>query len=95
MPEEVKTIEFLWHGIAITVSISHNFLNTGYHHIELRSDQPLPVTTTGYRSHFILLDQFEAFASLEQLVRLWLDDSAKSSEWIKAAEDQKQLRLFD
>jgi hypothetical protein len=80
--------------MAITVCITKNWFNTGYHHIELRGNQPLPVTTTGYRSHFIPMDQFEAFASLEQLVRLWLDDAAKSKEWMKAQEERRQLKVF-
>ena len=94
MPEQSETIEVTWKGITITVSITRNWLNTDHHHIELKADQALPVTTTGYRSRFILVDQFEAFQSLEQLVRLWLDDAAKSKEWLKAEEERRQLNLF-
>ncbi len=83
-----------WRGIAVDVSITYRWLNMDYHHIELRADQPLPMTTTGYRSHFIPVDQFEAFDSLEQLVRLRLDDAAKSKAWIKAQDDARQLKLF-
>lgn len=94
MSDPTKTLEITWQDIAITVSITNNWLNTDYHHIELKADQPLPVTTTGYRSHFVPVYQFDAFASLEQLVRLWLDDAAKSKEWIKAEEERRQLKLF-
>ncbi|MGC1498026.1 MAG: hypothetical protein WA790_19635 [Sulfitobacter sp.] len=94
MPGDIEIIDFTWHDICITVSVTKNFLNTGYHHIELRADQPLPVTTTGYRSHFMLMDQFEAFETLQQLVTLWLNHAAKSEEWTKAQEEHGQLKLF-
>ena len=83
-----------WRGIIVDVTITFDWLNTGYHHIEFRADEPLPITTTGYRSHFIPMDQFDAFTDLEQLVRLWLDDAAQSSKWIKAQQDSRQLKLF-
>ena len=83
-----------WRGITIDVSITFDWLNMDHHHIEFRADQPLPVTQTGYRSHFIHVDQFAAFNNLEQLVRLWLEDAAKSPEWIQAQDERRQLKLF-
>ena len=94
MSGKVKTLKITWNGIVIAVSIAQNWLNTGYHHIELRAGQPLPVTQTGYRSHFMPMDQFAAFDNLEQLVRLWLDDAAKSIDWIISQEEARQLKLF-
>ena len=94
MSEPGETLDITWNGIAITVSITRNWPNRVHHHIELRADQPLPVTTTGYRSRFMLVDEFEAFQSLQQLVHLWLEDAAKSPEWIKAQEERRQLKLF-
>lgn len=94
MNGDTETFDFTWNDITIAVTITHNFLNMDHHHIELRADEPLPVTTTGYWSHFIPVDHFEAFDSLEQLVRLWLDDAAKSKAWIKAQDDARQLKLF-
>lgn len=89
-----EQLELLWQGITITVCIKNNWLNTGYHHIELRADQPLPMTDTGYRSHFIPAQQFDTFESLEQLVLQWLDQAAQSKHWEKAQEAHRQLKLF-
>ena len=89
-----KTVDFTWNGIAITVSITHNWLHTDHHHIELRADQPLPVTSTGYRSLFLPIDESRRFKSLEEVLKHWLDDAANSKEWIKAQEEQRQLKLF-
>lgn len=94
MAEPTEVLHIHWQGIAITVSIKKNWLNTEHHHIELRAEQPLPMTKTGYRSHFMPAASFHSFESLEQMVRLWLDETAKSKEWIKAEEDRKQLKLF-
>lgn len=94
MTGDPKTVDFTWNGIAITVSITHNWLNTDHHHIELRADQPLPVTTTGYRSLFLPIDECRRFKSLEELLQHWLDTAARSSEWIKAQEERRQLKLF-
>lgn len=43
----------------------------------------------------MLMDQFEAFETLQQLVTLWLDHAAKSSDWIKGQEERRQLKLFE
>ena len=74
--------------------MTNNWLQTGYHHVELRADQPLPVTQTGYRSYFIPEEQFEPFVSLGQLVLQWLDQAAQSKHWEKVQEEQRQLKLF-
>ncbi len=58
-----------WEGIAIAVSHKPNWLNTGYDHVELRADQRLPVTQTGYRSQFIHPEELAQFEGLEDFVR--------------------------
>jgi hypothetical protein len=83
-----------WRGIIVEVTISYNWLNMDHHHIELRADQPLPVTTTGYRSLFLPIDECRRFKSLEEFLHHWLDTAARSSEWIKAEEERRQLKLF-
>lgn len=89
-----EPLELLWQGIHVNVCISRDWLQTGYHHIELRAEQSLPVTQTGYRSHFVPAEQFETFDSLEQLVFQWLDQAAQSKHWEKTQEAQRQLSLF-
>ena len=88
------TLSIVWEGITIAVSHKANWLNTEYDHIELRSDQKLPVTETGYRSHFIANAELALFNSLEDFVRQWLDTAATSKEWQKHLKDSQQLSLF-
>ena len=88
------TLSITWEGITIAVSHEANWLNTEYDHIELRADEKLPVTETGYRSHFIANTELALFDSLEEAVRQWLDAAATSKEWQKYLKDSQQLSLF-
>lgn len=78
------------------MSISHtsNWLNSEFHHIELRAEEKLPVTETGYRSHFIHQDEFALFENVTCFVEQWLDTAANSPGWIKHKEESRQLSLF-
>ena len=88
------TLSIIWEGITIAISHEANWLNTDYDHIELRADEKLPVTETGYRSHFIANAELALFGSLEDFVRQWLDTAATSKEWQKYLKDSQQLSLF-
>ena len=83
-----------WEGCAVAITCTRNWLNTGYHHIELNCDTPLPVSATGYRSHFIARDELDQFDSLVDFVREWLNEAARSKEWQRYVQDSRQLKLF-
>ena len=88
------TLSLNWEGIKIAVSHKANWLNTDYDHIELRADEKLPVTETGYQSHFIASAELALFNNLEDFVRQWMDEAATSNEWQKHLTDSQQLSLF-
>ena len=71
-----------------------NWLNTGYDHVELRADQRLPVTQTGYRSHFLHPEELAQFDGVEDFVRQWLDEASTSRVWQKHLKESRQLSLF-
>jgi hypothetical protein len=50
MDDPRATIEIQWQGIAVTIHVARNWLNTGFHHIEVKANQSLPITNTGYSS---------------------------------------------
>ena len=83
-----------WHGHAVAITFTRNWLKTGYHHIEIRCADPLPVTETGYRSHFIQNGELEQFDGPEDFVHQWLDEAAQSKSWKQHVEDSRQLKLF-
>lgn len=87
--------EFDWHGITVSVRHTPNWMNIA-DHIEVRSGGkvPLPITSTGYKSHFLHAEQLEDFRDAGEYVRAWLDHEAASSEWRRHEEETTQLSLF-
>ncbi len=65
-----------------------NWLNTDLDHIEIESTPRtrLPMTETGYRSHFIHPADLEEYSDAADFVRYWLE--AAAPEW------DAQLSLF-
>lgn len=93
-----------WHDPAstatITIRITHarDYLSSGSDHIEVESvapkKAPMPITETGYRSHFIpALDLINAGGPVT-VVTNWLAQEAKGKAWSKAATQKAQGDLF-
>jgi hypothetical protein len=90
--------QITWQGIHITVRHCPRWLSSSadYHvqHIELHvaDKEPLPVTETGYRSHFLCgEDALSAFNNDPvAFVTAWLDHEAKARGWQR----DRQLSLF-
>jgi hypothetical protein len=74
----------------------------GYHyalaHLEIRSVHPeraaLPMTKTGYRSHFEVPENVDAVGGPDAFVRAWLAEAARSPEWRTRQAEKNQLSLF-
>lgn len=94
MREEYETFELIWQDRKVEVSYQTNWLNSGHWHIELRCAERLPVTETGYRSHFVILAPGTGEAEIAVLVSSWLDAAADTAEWRRHLEDSRQLKLF-
>lgn len=89
------TTMLIWNGIKIMVTHTPNrFGETD--HIELHAEdrQKLPVTDTGYRSHFCHESQIEAYGSALAFVQAWLDHEAMKPEWRAYVLASQQLDLF-
>ena len=67
-------------------------------HVEIRTlkpeNAPLPITETGYRSHFTPKGNIDEYDSAVDFVRAWLDHEAQSEAWKIAQEEARQLSLF-
>lgn len=66
-------------------------------HVEIRSadEEPLPITGTGYKSHFFgPVEPPLTIAEVQQMVVDWLDKEAAKPEWKKHLEQSRQLSLF-
>ena len=94
---------FLWNGIEIHIRLNADFSASYRHyygqalaHLEIQSGnrEPLPITETGYLSHWTLAENIDVFNSAAEYVRTWLDDAAKSTERKESQAQAMQLSLF-
>lgn len=88
---------FMWEGIEIEVRYwPRKWTIT---HLEIQSiapeRAPLPITSTGYRSHFVQPGTVEASGGdVVAQVRAWLDEEAAKPEWREHVERGRQGELF-
>ena len=96
MTSETHTIQ--WEGI--TIQVRYNPEQWGItSHIELETLKPvraqLPITETGYRSHFVPIGTVEATGlTVCEYVHAWLEHAAKRPEWREAQQKAAQGELF-
>jgi len=87
--------EIEWQGIAITISHRSQWPIVDFHHIEVKADQRLPMTETGYKSHFMPEKALSEFEDVVDFVSQWLEATCQSKEWLRYVEDMRQPSLFD
>ena len=93
-----------WQGYDIEVSCDQKSYNLNHHngpnmvHIELRTlkpeKAPLPVTETGYRSHFVHAEMVAEYATPIAFVQAWLDHAATENNWKQVEAEARQFSLF-
>lgn len=67
-------------------------------HVEVEAVNPardaLPITGTGYKSHFTVVEEIDAAGGVVKFVRAALDHAAQSSEWKELDAQSRQGSLF-
>lgn len=95
--------EALWQGITIAITYEPNWLNRSDDgldtaHLEIEATAPecamLPITETGYRSHFTSAECVTSYGGPVAFVLAWLDEEAASPAWKRHVEAARQLALF-
>lgn len=89
-------ITFEWEGRAIRLSYHPRYLDM-FDHIEIRSVDggPLPITETGYKSHFFgPVDPLLSNDEVVEMITRWLEKEAGSISWQNYLQQSKQLSLF-
>lgn len=91
----LHTTHIEWRGIGIQLEFYPSRWNSPVDHIEIRSDNSvlLPITETGYKSHFLQAGQVTRENLIEQ-VTAWLDAEAQTDAWKRYEETSRQLSLF-
>jgi hypothetical protein len=80
----------IWRGVQVEITFTPDAFGV-VDHIELRTEAraPLPVTETGYRSHYPPLGTVTEYGGAVAFVTAWLDHEAERTKWQGA-----QLSLF-
>lgn len=100
----IETFHAEWNGIAIEITWEPSWLSLGeclghdMGHLEIRSvaaeKTPLPITETGYRSHFSAPDTVVSLGGPVAFVIAWLDEESHRPAWQKAQQAARQFSLF-
>jgi hypothetical protein len=84
--------------VAIAIRHTRDYLVVGSDHIEIESVKPkrapLPITETGYRSHFLDRQELRSAGGPLQFVKSWLLREERSKEWVKRDHAARQTDLF-
>lgn len=94
-----ETHRFRWEGIEIELTYKPREYGGVIAHLGIRTinpeSAPLPITETGYRSHYHPVGTVEANeGTLIEQVTTWLDEEAKSKKWQKYLAEYRQPSLF-
>lgn len=97
MTEAKQTFNFIWNDIKIQVNYTPNYATAEIDHLEIISDSktPISITETGYKSHFILPEEFKSYnLTPVEFFTQWLDEAAQEPSWIEAQAQQNKMSLF-
>lgn len=93
-----------WQGIALSVSYEPSYFGLGgtsdyaVAHLQIWAVKPeraaLPITETGYRSHFLHPSFVDEAGGPVPYVLAWLDAEAQTPAWRHRADQARQLSLF-
>lgn len=96
--------EIDWHDpvtakyVRIKITHSRDYLGQGQDHVEVESiapaKAPLPISETGYRSHFIAPLDLMSDGGPVTFVTAWLDGQARGTDWQKQVAKKQQGDLF-
>ena len=98
MEQAPQVFNFTWQGVEVRVTFTPRF--RGFmEHLAIESiapkRAPLPVTGTGYLSHFMQPGTIAAHGGdVVAQVKAWLDDESRSLEWRESVEASRQGELF-
>ena len=90
----MHSLQLEWEGVAIAVVHTPQAFSGPFDHIELRAEEILPVTETGYRSHFIHPEQLALFGDIPTFVTDWLNEWAKDPKWHERKFQSQQMEPF-
>ncbi len=103
MTRRTELHRFDWNSTLLEVTyepqwLPHHILGDDLAHIQVRSihptDAPLPITETGYRSHFIAASAIADAGGPFAFVDTWLTVESDSRAWREREQSARQLSLL-
>ena len=99
--EKYEAYQIIWQNIQIEIRycdyVAKIDEQTMIVHLEIKSQncEPLSITETGYKSHFIVKCLIEEFGGPIEYAKMWLDGEAKDNiAWQNYVSKSRQLSLF-
>jgi hypothetical protein len=93
-----NTHKLVWRDMTCRVKHTQNYLSPGWTHIEITvitpKGAPLPISGTGYRSHFLDEELLAAAGGPVAFFQRWIEQEATTKAWAKAEFKWRQLELF-
>lgn len=96
-----QTLKMIWQNIAIDIVYTPNRFPSYYKvhgthldHFAIAVAQPLPISETGFKSHFVLADYVCEYETPLAYIEAWLGHAGGSKAWKKDCEKSRQLTLF-
>lgn len=90
--------KLVWRDVTCRVRHTPDYLSKGWTHIEIivvePKGAPLPITETGYRSHFIDAVLLAKVGGPVAFFLDWIEREAATKAWAKAEFKWRQLELF-
>jgi hypothetical protein len=90
----------VWQGITVEVTYERDWMGMkdSVAHLQIRVLTPkgtvIPLTDTGYRSHFISSVYVDDAGGPVPYVQAWLDTAASTPDWKRREASTRQLSLF-
>lgn len=104
MNRHIETYEVSWNGIQLAITWEPKWLHIGEElgwdtaHLQVEAIAPeramLPITETGYRSHFTNAATVADMGGPVAFVRQWLDEEAATPAWRAQDAASRQFALF-
>lgn len=102
MREHYSVTRKHWNGIEIEIRWNPDYLVYDDHsnmaHLEVESvspaKAPLPITETGYKSHFTPIAALDGYTDLSDFVEDWLASEVGKAAWREAEAARRQLSLL-
>ena len=93
--EQFEKHKLEWQGRKLEIVYEpRSFAGMAHLQIRVKHCRPLPITETGYRSHFAHPVDVEQLGGPVAYVEAWLNAMAQTKAWRRTARQGYQLALF-